>query len=231
MAIKSEARQSQKALINLFTIILLGWLILFGWGVSLWSMNDFTKAEQSIHRLANQQATTVIQFRDDSIAEYIKSWLKIPAFDKLNQKLNQSTQSIKKKLNPVLPVDHFELNSIANDLLKISKQVWTLMHLTSQVLLIKLMLLIAAIPLFMLAMTAGLIDGLNQRAIRTASLGRESSYVFHQLNRYSKRGLLLLLAMWLAIPLSIKPAWMLVPVSIFLSIVISITASRFKKYL
>ena len=32
----------------------------------------------------------------------------------------------------------------------------------------------------LLAISAGLVDGLNQRAIRTASLGRESTYVFHK---------------------------------------------------
>jgi len=92
------------------------------------------------------------------------------------------------------------------------------------------MILLASIPLFALTITAGLIDGLNQRAIRTACLGRESTYVFHQLNRYFKRGLMLLLAFWLALPLSIAPALIFIPVSILLSVVVSITASRFKKY-
>ena len=97
--------------------------------------------------------------------------------------------------------------------------------------IIKLTILMAAIPLFMLAMTAGLVDGLNQRAIRTASLGRESSYVFHQLNRLFKRVLIVLLGLWLAIPVIITPALMLVPVSVLLSVMVSVTASRFKKYL
>ena len=97
--------------------------------------------------------------------------------------------------------------------------------------LIKLTILLAALPLFALTMTAGLVDGLNQRFIRTASLGRESSYVFHRLNHFFKRGLIVLLAVWLAMPVSITPALVFVPVSLLLSVMVSITASRFKKYL
>ena len=105
------------------------------------------------------------------------------------------------------------------------------MGLTTHVMLVKLTILLAAIPLFALTMIAGLVDGLNQRFIRTASLGRESSYLFHRLNHYFKRGLLVLLIVWLAMPVSITPALMFVPVSILLSLMVSITASRFKKYL
>jgi len=51
------------------------------------------------------------------------------------------------------------------------------------------------------------------------------------INRLFKRGLLVLLGLWLAIPLSITTALMLVPVSVLLSVMVSVTASRFKKYL
>ncbi|WP_447531328.1 DUF4400 domain-containing protein, partial [Legionella pneumophila] len=84
----------------------------------------------------------------------------------------------------------------------------------------------SAIPQFLLRDVVGLVDGLNQRAIRTASLGRESSYVFHQLNRHAKRGLLLLLSLWLALPISISPAFVIEPASLMLGIMDSITASR-----
>ncbi|HCO4740465.1 TPA: DUF4400 domain-containing protein, partial [Legionella pneumophila] len=54
---------------------------------------------------------------------------------------------------------------------------------------------------------------------------------FHQLNRYFKRGLFLLLSLWLSLPVSINPALVFVPVSLLLSLMVSVTASRFKKYL
>ena len=93
------------------------------------------------------------------------------------------------------------------------------------------MILFAAMPLFTLAMIAGLVDGLNQRAIRTACLGRESSYIFHRLNHYFKKGLVIVLMVWLAVPISITPAYVFIPISLMLALMVAMTASRFKKYL
>ncbi len=232
MAIKTQTqKKSKRFIMSLLLLVLLGWLILLGWVLSLWCLSGFDTAFNSITTLSQKQTTAVADFNDVAIAEKVKSWLRTIPTHEVTLKVTQAQLLIKNELNNVLPEPTSELNDIAEDLIHISKQVWLLLSLTIQVMLIKLLILLAAIPLFMLAMTAGLIDGLNQRAIRTASLGRESSYVFHRLNYYFKCGLLMLLALWLAIPVSITPAFVFVPVSVLLSVVVSVTASRFKKYL
>ncbi|HAT8692479.1 TPA: TIGR03747 family integrating conjugative element membrane protein [Legionella pneumophila] len=232
MAIKTQTqRKSKRFIMSLLLLVLLGWLILLGWVLSLWCFSGFETAFSSVTELSQKQTTAVADFNDIAIAEKVKSWLGTIPTQEVTHKVTQAQLLIKNELNNVLPEPTSELSDIAEDLIHISKQVWLLLSLTAQVMLIKLLILLAAIPLFMLAMTAGLIDGLNQRAIRTASLGRESSYVFHRLNYYFKYGLLMLLALWLAIPVSITPAFVFVPVSILLSVVVSVTASRFKKYL
>jgi len=218
MAVKTQSRPySKKLILSLFTVILLGGLILLTYSLSLWARFDFEVAQQRLEHLYDQQHETVISFNS----------LTLPSMKLPTERL---TNTVNKLSNALLqPNEEFSL--ITYDALKIAKQFWQLVGMTTQVMLIKLTILMAAIPLFMLAMTAGLVDGLNQRAIRTASLGRESSYVFHQLNRLFKRGLVMLLGLWLAIPVSITPALMLVPVSVLLSVMVSVTASRFKKYL
>jgi integrating conjugative element membrane protein (TIGR03747 family) len=232
MAIKTQAsKKSKKTMMSLLLLVLLGWLILLGWVLSLWCFSGFDTAFNSVTTLSQKQTIAVADFNNSAIAEKIKSWLGTIPADEVTHKITQARQLIKNELDNVLPETTSELSDIAEDVIHISKQVWLLISLTIQVMLIKLFILLAAIPLFILAMTAGLIDGLNQRAIRTASLGRESSYVFHRLNHYYKRGLLMLLALWLAIPVSITPAFVFVPVSILLSVMVSVTASRFKKYL
>lgn len=232
MAIKMpNQRQSKRLIMSLLVLIFFGWLLLFGWALSLWALSGFDNAWQRIYKLSTQQAAAISAFNEASIAERLKAWrIDLPT-EHITQKATQAGSAIREELNTVLPEENSELNSMAEDVFNLSKQLWFLASLITQVMLIKLTILLAAIPLFALATTAGLVDGLNQRAIRTASLGRESSYVFHQINRYFKRGMLLLLALWLAIPISISPALMFVPVSILLSLMVSITASRFKKYL
>ena len=229
MAVNAQTRQySKKLVFNIVVVALLGWLIMFCWTMTLWLRFGFDYAWQRLYQLSNQQRAAIVQFNDASIAERLNAVLaKLPTVN-LSSKVSEVNHSIRR----VLPDNHFiELNRITDDALRIAKQVWMFVAMTSRVMLIKLTILIAAIPLFLLSMTAGLVDGLNQRAIRTASLGRESSYVFHQMNRLFKRGLIVLLGLWLAIPVSITPAFMLVPVSVLLSVMVSVTSSRFKKYL
>ena len=232
MAVNAQTRQYSKTLVfNLLTVVLLGWLVLLSWTMTLWVRLGFDPAWQRLYQLSNQQRAAISLFNDASIAERLNAVLiKLPT-DQLEHKLSDINHSIRSTIPNSQFINNSELNSIANDALQITKQVWLLIGMTGRVMLIKLTILIAAIPLFALTMTAGLVDGLNQRAIRTASLGRESSYVFHQLNRLFKRGLIVLLALWLALPVNISPALMLVPVSVLLSVMVSVTASRFKKYL
>ena len=232
MAVNVQARQYSKKLIsNLLVVTMLGWLILLGWTMSLWVRFGFDSAWQRLHQLLNQQRAAIVQFNDASIAEHLNSALvKLPTAP-LSKQISSLNQSISRAIPDSELLNNNELNLIAQDAVQIAKQFWLFVAMTGQVMLIKITILLTAIPLFVLAMTAGFVDGLNQRAIRTASLGRESSYVFHRLNRLFKRGLIILFALWLAIPVSFTPALMLIPVSVLLSVMVSITASRFKKYL
>jgi integrating conjugative element membrane protein (TIGR03747 family) len=232
MAMKMPSRQySKKLIFNVVVVVLLGWLILFFWTMTLWVRFGFDDASQRLYQLSTQQHAAIVQFNDASIAERLNAVLMTLPTENVSNKVSELNHSIRLALpaNPL--IESSELNRITADALRFAKQVWMFIVITSHIMLIKLTILMAAIPLFVLAMTAGLIDGLNQRAIRTASLGRESSYVFHQLNRLFKRGLIVLLGLWLAIPVSITPELMLVPVSVLLSVMVSVTASRFKKYL
>ena len=80
-------------------------------------------------------------------------------------------------------------------------------------------------------MVVGLVDGLVQRDLRRWGGGRESAYVYH----YAKRSNLFFLGLgavvYLAIPVSLHPAMVLVPFAAACATTVGVTASRFKKYL
>ncbi len=95
----------------------------------------------------------------------------------------------------------------------------------------KLLVLALSIPLLFILATLGLIDGLNQRAIRTAELGRETSYLFHRMSAVAIKATGLILLLWLIIPIEIRPEVALLPVGFVLMMSVSAAASRFKKYL
>lgn len=203
-------RQSKRFIMSWFVMLFLGWLLILAWSMVLWACFGFEQIYHALHRLL-QEHTLLIPV---SVSDYLPNF----SFIEIKNRLPFATMNE-------------ELTSVAQDAYLFSLKVWTLISLTTQLMFIKLGILIAAIPLFTLTMTAGLVDGLNQRAIRTYSLGRESSYVFHQVNRFFKRGFIWILGIWLVLPISINPAIVFVPLSIVLSVMISITACRFKKYL
>ena len=242
MAVSTQTRKySKKLIMHLLVVLILGWLILFSWAMSLWVFSGFDQALNRIHQFTSQQMGAIAEFQypssrgdcDERSPECHEILLRklIRMTGKVSDQIDEIRDGLHKKLDTVIPANDLFNNQEVWNAIQITKQVWLLIGLTTHVMWIKLTILLAAIPLFALTMIAGLVDGLNQRFIRTASLGRESSYLFHRLNHYFKRGLLVLLIVWLAMPISITPALMFVPVSILLSLIVSITASHFKKYL
>ncbi len=210
MAVKQYSRQMT---LQLSLVLLLGWLCLMIWSVSQWLLHDYHFAFNGLSQLVDIQRQAITPIYQGSLLSALP----------LDANLDFTIA------HPYLA--KLAINPFTADLIGKAQQLSQLMALTSQCMLIKLMILFAAMPLFALAMVAGLVDGLNQRAIRTACLGRESSYVFHRLNYYFKRGLMILLMVWLAIPISMTPAYVFIPVSLLLALMVAMTASRFKKYL
>lgn len=96
---------------------------------------------------------------------------------------------------------------------------------------LKCLLLLAALPLFSLALLVGLSDGLMQRAIRTASLGRESAYLFHQFSQYSLQLIFLAVLLFLILPITRQWSGCLLLLAALMGLASAQVVSRFKKYL
>lgn len=102
---------------------------------------------------------------------------------------------------------------------------------TAQVFAVRLAVLCLATPVFLLFAIVGLVDGLVQRDLRRWGGGRESSYLYH----YAKKSVWpFALTAWicyLALPVSVHPAFIVLPFAALLGWTVALTASRFKKYL
>lgn len=96
---------------------------------------------------------------------------------------------------------------------------------------VRLAVLSLAMPLFLLAVVTGAVDGLMRRDLRRFGADRESSFVYHR----AKRTLLpLMISPWmiyLSLPWSLNPIWILLPCAAVLGWMVAITAATFKKYL
>lgn len=101
----------------------------------------------------------------------------------------------------------------------------------TQVFAVRLAILILATPVFGLFTVVALVDGLVRRDLRRWGGGRESSFVYH----YAKKAAIpLVVSAWvlyLALPISLHPSWVILPFAVGVGATVTITASTFKKYL
>lgn len=187
----------------------LGWFCLIAWGMFVWWKAGYKEAYTSLCQLRSQQAHAIQVFPEQV---FLKPW-------SIRPQVNLNT------LHGTPKFQALTLEAIRKGL-----QFINLAIVAMQCLLIKLVILLTAIPLLTVTALVGVVDGLSQRAIRTACLGRESSYLFHQLKRHSKKGLSLFIAFWLLVPLSITPALVFIPMSLLMGLMTAVTVSHFKKY-
>lgn len=102
---------------------------------------------------------------------------------------------------------------------------------TVLVFLVRLLVLVLTLPLFLLAAFVGLIDGMVRRDIRRMGAGRESGFIYHRAKASLMPLAVLPWIIYLAMPFSVSPLWMLLPSAILLGVAVNIAAGSFKKYL
>ncbi|WP_338523999.1 TIGR03747 family integrating conjugative element membrane protein [Pseudomonas batumici] len=102
---------------------------------------------------------------------------------------------------------------------------------TTTTFLLRLLVLIMTLPLFALAALTGLVDGLVRRDLRRFSAGRESGFLYHRARAMILPLTVLPWVVYLALPVSVHPLWILLPTAFMLGVAVDITAGSFKKHL
>jgi integrating conjugative element membrane protein (TIGR03747 family) len=113
---------------------------------------------------------------------------------------------------------------------KVSDYVIAAMTVT-QVFAVRLAVLILATPVFALFGLVALVDGLVQRDLRRWCGGRESSFVYHHAKNAILPALILAWVVYLGMPTSVHPNYIVLPVGGLFGIAVAISARTFKKYL
>lgn len=114
--------------------------------------------------------------------------------------------------------------------------VWTENYLiaaafTTLTFLVRLLVLALSLPLLLLAAFVGLVDGLVRRDIRRFGAGRESGFIYHRAKALLMPMAVLPGVIYLALPVSLHPLWILLPGAVGLGVVVSVVGGSFKKYL
>ena len=101
----------------------------------------------------------------------------------------------------------------------------------TQVFSVRLAILALATPVFLLFTLVAIVDGLVKRDLRRWGGGRESSFVYHWAKRSALPLLVLTWVIYLALPFSLHPTFVVLPFATLFALSVAVTASKFKKYL
>ncbi|EAA3792476.1 DUF4400 domain-containing protein [Salmonella enterica subsp. enterica serovar Livingstone] len=97
--------------------------------------------------------------------------------------------------------------------------------------LLRLAILLQALPLFVLIIVIGLIDGLVRRDLRKFGAGHESGFVYHHARRMIGSSLAATVLVWLALPVFLEPRVVLLLGALLIGLTESIMIGAFKKHL
>ena len=96
---------------------------------------------------------------------------------------------------------------------------------------IRLAILFLSLPAFILFGVVGISDGLMQRDLRRWCGGNESAFIYHWAKRLAVPVLAVGWILYLAIPTSIHPNYIITPFAVLFGLVLMVMSSKFKKYL
>ena len=100
-----------------------------------------------------------------------------------------------------------------------------------QLFFIRLGILTFSLPVFVLFAIVGVTTGLSMRDIRRWSGGREFGGVYHIAKRFAPKALLVAWFVYLTIPVSMHPNFIILPCAILFGVNLLIVTASFKKYL
>ncbi|HGS8256800.1 TPA: DUF4400 domain-containing protein [Legionella pneumophila] len=246
MTSKKTAPKKKTGLIGLILASLfLSLVILYLVAVFLWTVYGYETALPFFIRLLKANETSLSGLGESVLSHpFIHGFFQKVSVSVSDANLSHKAQSLTQSgidglkeelsayLSETLVSDAIEKGAgVLNSLYVFALKAGWLLALSLKIFAIKAFLLIAALPLFALLGVVGLVDGLSLREIRRAELGRESSYLFHMLNKWIARIIGLGLCVWVCMPTALNPQWFFVPLGLLFSMMLSLSASKFKKYL
>lgn len=95
----------------------------------------------------------------------------------------------------------------------------------------RLAVLVLSLPAFLLAGVVGLADGLAQRDLRRWGGGHERGFVYHHAKRLVMPCLAGAWLLYLCLPWSVNPTYVVVPFAALFGTLVAVTAATFKKHL
>jgi integrating conjugative element membrane protein (TIGR03747 family) len=224
--------------VSVFWVALLAWFFLsIGFGLYQMShgekqaqgqLDAILKANMTILKNENHfligNAYTAFEVGESSVLEGVL--VKAHALEMwqwLEQKVHLSRELVQQNTS------HLR-DSISKNLARIFYPLLTVLIKAALIIGTRVFIFFLSLPLFLLFVGLGLVDGLVQRDVRKFQAARESTYLFHRIKRTWKRCFFVPLFLYFAWPLVTNPVLFLMPMAIGLGVLVQLGLQSFKKY-
>ena len=100
----------------------------------------------------------------------------------------------------------------------------------TQLFFVRIAVIIFSLPAFVLFGLVGLVDGLVERDLRKWGAGRESSNVYNIARKTVFPVFISACVLYISLPVSLHPAWVIMPFAVIFGFTVRVTFERLKKY-
>lgn len=224
---------------SIHTLCLLVFISLFAWGLLImgFALQNFFKGDRAMQQhmqLLLKSNTHVLKNsssqRVKNIYAYLQHWE--------NNLINQGkikTNHIMVRIHAsnadwkfYLPTLH---NKAAIAAKKVMQRTGSIVWGATLILANRLCIFILALPLFLLCLSVGIVDGLVQRDIRKFQGARESAFIFHWIKLAIGFCLFFPFFIYLVCPWPLSSLWFLVTMAMVMGGLVQMGLRSFKKYL
>ena len=215
-----------------------GWVLSFCWSVFYWHVDGFDRANGRLIKMMQTEQQFEKTYADTKVFSFVISMsdLMVRMAKEMAHSSAVDTASFQLKgavggkANSYLAPAEHKVGALWHDVKHGFIKTGAIAKNNALMVLGKLLLFVLALPLLGLSWVFGVVDGLAQREVRTAELGRESSFIFHRFLGFVPGVLWLFITMYLVMPLWINPVVFFMALSLMTLLLASRTVSRFKKY-
>ncbi len=224
------------AVITFMLISLLAWLVLLlGFGV--YRITHGKQAlEEKISRMITANLTVLghLAFFDDlNIFEHQEKQIQ-GSLQTLNRAIQTSKSYLRQQQNKMNPILHFSNRNptiTLESLKKVLSEATTLLWDVTLIVVSRIIIFLFALPLLLMCLTIGCVDGLVQRDIRKFQAARESTLFFHAVKKRMSFWFFIPVLAYLALPWTVDPSLIIVPMALGLGLLTQLSIQSFKKYL
>ena len=215
-----------------------GWVLSFSLSVFYWHLSGFEMANNRLINMMQAEQHIEDTYSDTKVFAFVASTSALIASAAKNITHSSAMNTAGRQLQDAMggkgnsylaPAEH-KAGQLWRSIKQGVVEMLALAKNNSLMVLGKLLLFVLALPLLGLSWLFGVVDGFALREVRTAELGRESSFIFHRFLGFVPGVLWLLIAVYLVVPLWINPVVFFMGVSLMTLLVASRTVSKFKKY-